>query len=40
MPGISFGIAIDYGLDGQGSNPVGDDIFRLFRPALGTPSIL
>jgi hypothetical protein len=28
-------IAIDYGLDGPGSNPGGDDIFHLSRPALG-----
>ena len=34
-PGSSVGIAIDYGLDGQGSNPGGDDIFRPSRPALG-----
>ena len=25
----------DYGLDGPGSNPVGDEIFRPSRPALG-----
>ena len=25
----------DYGLDGQGSNPGGDEIFRPSRPALG-----
>ena len=30
-PGSSVGIAIDYGLDGPGSNPGGDEIFR---PAL------
>jgi len=34
-PGGSVGIATDYGLDGPGSNPGGDEIFRLFRPALG-----
>jgi len=34
-PGSSVGIATDYGLDGQGSNPGGDEIFRLSRPALG-----
>ena len=34
-PGSSVGIATDYGLDGPGSNPDGDDIFRLSRPALG-----
>ena len=33
--GSSVGIATDYGLDGQGSNPGGDEIFRLSRPALG-----
>jgi len=31
----SVGIATDYGLDGPGSNPGGDEIFRLSRPALG-----
>ena len=25
----------DYGLDGQGLNPSGDEIFRRSRPALG-----
>ena len=30
----SFGIATDYGLDGPGSNPGGDDIFRPSRPTL------
>ena len=34
-PGSSVGIATDYGLDGPGSNPVGDEIFRLSRPAVG-----
>jgi len=34
-PGSSVGIATDYGLDGSGSNPGGDEIFRLSRPALG-----
>jgi len=34
-PGSSVGIATDYGLDGPGSNPGGDEIFRPFRPALG-----
>jgi len=33
--GSSFGIATDYGLDGPGSNPGGDEIFRPSRPALG-----
>ena len=28
------GIATDYGLDGPGSNPGGDEIFRPSRPAL------
>ena len=27
-PGRSVGIATDYGLDGPGSNPGGDEIFR------------
>ena len=31
----SVGIAIDYRLNGPGSNPGGDEIFRLSRPALG-----
>jgi len=34
-PGSSVGRATDYGLDGPGSNPVGDEIFRPSRPALG-----
>jgi len=34
-PGSSVGIATDYGLDGPGSNPGRDEIFRPFRPALG-----
>jgi len=33
--GSSVGIATDYVLDGQGSNPGGDEIFRPSRPALG-----
>ena len=33
--GSSVGIATDYGLDGPGSNPVGDEISRPSRPALG-----
>ena len=33
--GSSGGIANDYGLDGPGSNPGGDEIFRPSRPALG-----
>jgi len=35
-PGSSVGIATDYGLDGPGSNPSGDEIFRPSRPALGS----
>jgi hypothetical protein len=35
-PGSSFGIATDYGLDSPGSNPGGDEIFHLSRPALGS----
>ena len=31
----SVGIATDYGLDGPGSNPGGDEIFRPSRQALG-----
>ena len=34
-PGSSVGIRTDYGLDGPGSNPGGDEIFRPSRPALG-----
>jgi len=34
-PGSSVSIATDYGLDGPGSNPGGDEIFRLYSPALG-----
>ena len=34
-PGSSVGIRTDYGMDGPGSNPGGDEIFRPFRPALG-----
>ena len=33
--GSSVGIATDYGLDGPGSNPGGDEIFRPSRQALG-----
>jgi len=32
--GSSVGIATDYGLDGPGSNPGGDEIFRPSRPDL------
>ena len=31
-PGSSVGILTDYGLDGPGSNPGGDEIFRPSRP--------
>ena len=34
-PGSSVGIATDYGLDGPGSNPGGDEISRPSRSALG-----
>jgi len=34
-PGSSVGIATDHELDGPGSNPGGDEIFRPSRPALG-----
>jgi len=34
-PGSSVCIATEYGLDGPGSNPGGDEIFRPSRPALG-----
>jgi len=34
-PGSSVGIATDYGLDGPGWNPCGDEIFCPSRPALG-----
>jgi len=33
-PGSSVGIATDYGLDGPGSNPGGDEIFHPSRPTL------
>ena len=39
-PGSSVGIATDYGLNGPGSNPGGDEIRRPYRPALGPPSLL
>jgi len=35
VPGSSVGIATNYGLEGSGSNPGGDEIFRPSRPALG-----
>jgi hypothetical protein len=34
-PSSSVGIAIDYGLDGPGSNLGADEIFLPSRPALG-----
>jgi len=33
--GSSVGIVTNYGLEGPGSNPGGDEIFRPSRPALG-----
>jgi len=33
--GSSVGIATDYGLNGPGLNPSGDEIFHPSRPALG-----
>jgi len=35
-PDNSVGIGTDDGLDGPGSNPGGDEIFRPSRPALGS----
>ena len=32
---IFYTVATDCRLDGRGSNPVGDEIFRPSRPALG-----
>jgi len=34
-PGSSVGIATEYRMDGPGSNPGGDEVFRQPRPALG-----
>ena len=34
-PGSSVGLATNYGSDGPGSNPGGDDNFRPSRPAMG-----
>ena len=34
-PGSSVGITTDYGLDGPGSSPSGDEIFHPYRPVLG-----
>ena len=39
-PDSSVGIATDYGLDGPGSDPGGDEFFRPSRPALGSTSLL
>jgi hypothetical protein len=41
VPGSSVGIATEYGVDGPGSNPGGDEIFRACpdRP-WGLPSLL
>jgi len=33
---ITTSTATDYGLDGPGSNPGGDEIFRPSKPALGS----
>ena len=38
--GSSVGIVADYGLDGPGLNPDGDQIFRPSRPALGPTRLL
>ena len=35
-PGSSVGIATDYGLDGSGSNPSGDEIFPPVQTGAGT----
>ena len=35
-PGSSVGIVTDYGLNGPGSNPGGDEICRPSRPVLGS----
>jgi len=35
-PGSSVSIVTNYGLDGPGSNPGGDEISRPSRPALGS----
>jgi len=34
-PGSSVGIATNYGLNGPGSNPGGDEILRPSKPTLG-----
>ena len=38
--GSSVCTATDYGLDGPGSNPVGDEIFRPSDRLWGPPSLL
>ena len=38
--GSSVGIAADYGLEGPGSNPGREEIFRTPRPDLDPPSLL
>ena len=35
VPVSSHGVPTDYGLDGPGSNPGGEEILRPSRPALG-----
>ena len=35
-PGSSVGIATDYVLNGGGSNPGGNEVFRPSRPVLGS----
>jgi len=35
VPGSSVSVVTDYGLDGPGSNPGGDEIIRPSRQALG-----
>jgi len=35
VPGSSVDMGTDYGLDGPGSNPGGDEIFRPSRTVLG-----
>jgi len=39
-PGSSVGIATENGLDGPGSNPGGDEIFRLSDQPWDPPSLL
>ena len=34
-PASSVGVATDYGLDGPGSNPGGDEIFRVRQTGPG-----